>query len=150
MSKTKEIVNRRATYEYNFHSKYEAGIVLVSSEVKSIRLGQANLSDAYCYFKDGELWIKSMYIREYDNATFANHETRRDRKLLLKRQELKKLERRVREKGFSIVPYRVYFSERNIVKVEIALAQGKKSYDKRQSIKAKDSKRDLDRMRKEF
>lgn len=148
MSKPKEIVNRKAEYEYHFNSKYEAGIVLQGSEIKSIRAGQVNLKDAYCLFIDGELFIKSMYIREYDNATHSNHESRRDRKLLLKKQELKKLERRVREKGFSIIPYRVYFTDRNFVKVEIALGQGKKSYDKRESIKAKDTKRDLDRMRK--
>jgi SsrA-binding protein len=148
MSKPKEIVNRKAEYEYHFHSKYEAGIVLQGSEIKSIRAGQVNLKDAYCLFIDGELYVKSMYIREYDYATHANHESRRDRKLLLKRQELKKLEKRVKEKGYSIVPYRVYFTDRNFVKVEIALAQGKKSYDKRESIKAKDTKRDLDRMKK--
>ena len=148
MSKPKEIVNRKAVHEYHFNSKFEAGIVLQGSEIKSIRTGQVNLKDAYCLFVDGELFIKSMYIREYDNATHTNHEARRDRKLLLKRQELKKLGRRVNEKGFSIVPYRVYFTDRNFVKVEIALAQGKKSFDKRESIKAKDAKRDLDRMRK--
>lgn len=148
MSNTKEIVNRKATYEYQFHAKYEAGIVLLGSEVKSVRSGHVNLSDAYCYFKDDELYIKSMYIREYDNASHEDYETRRERKLLLRKSELKKLHRRVKEKGFSIIPYRVYFSDRNMVKVEIALAQGKKSYDKRQSIKEKDSKRRLDKIMK--
>lgn len=148
MGNTKEVVNRKATYEYHFHSKYEAGIVLQGSEIKSIRSGHVNLSDAYCLFKDNELFVKSLYIKEYDNAGYANHESRRDRKLLLKKQELKKLLRRVKEKGFSIIPYRVYFSERNLVKVEIALAQGKKAYDKRESIKEKDNKRDLDRLKK--
>jgi SsrA-binding protein len=148
MGNTKEIINRKATYEYHFHSKYEAGIVLQGSEIKSIRSGHVNLSDAYCLFKDNELYLKSMYVREYDNAGHDNHESRRDRKLLLKRQELKKLLRRVKEKGFSIIPYRVYFSERNLVKIEIALAQGKKAYDKRESIKEKDNKRDLDRIKK--
>ncbi len=122
--------------------------MLQGSEIKSIRNGHVNLSDAYCLFKDNELYIKSMYIKEYDNAGYANHESRRDRKLLLKKQELKKLHRRVKEKGFSIIPYRVYFSERNLVKIEIALAQGKKSYDKRESIKEKDNKRSLDRLKK--
>lgn len=148
MAKKIEIVNRKAEYEYNFLSKHEAGIMLVGSEVKSIRKGQAGLKDAYCLFDKGELYIRSMYIREYDNATFINHESRRTRKLLLRKPELKKLERRVKEKGLTIVPYRIYFSERNIVKVEVALAQGKKSYDKRESIKEKDTKRDLERMRK--
>ena len=148
MSNTKEIINRKAKYEYHFLSKYEAGIMLQGSEIKSVRSGHVNLSDAYCFFKNGELYIKNMYIKEYENATHQSHETRQDRKLLLHKRELKKLERRVKEKGFSIVPYRVYFSERNFVKLEIALAQGKKAYDKRETIKAKDSKRDLDRMKK--
>ena len=148
MANTKEIINRKAKFEYHFHSMYEAGIMLQGSEVKSVRSGHVSLSDAYCIFQGKELYIKSLYIREYDNAGYANHESRRDRKLLLKKQELKKLLRRVKEKGFSIIPYRVYFSERNFVKVEIALAQGKKSYDKRESIKEKDNKRNLDRLKK--
>ena len=145
---TKEIINRKAKFEYHFHSTYEAGIMLQGSEVKSVRSGHVSLSDAYCIFQGDELFIKSLYIREYDNAGYANHESRRDRKLLLKKQELKKLQRRVKEKGFSIIPYRVYFSERNLVKVEIALAQGKKAYDKRESIKEKDSKRAVERLNK--
>lgn len=145
---TKEIINRKAKFEYHFHSNYEAGIILQGSEVKSVRSGHVSLSDAYCVFQGDELFIKSLYIREYDNAGDANHESRRDRKLLLKRQELKKLQRRVKEKGFSIIPYRVYFSERNLVKVEIALAQGKKAFDKRESIKEKDSKRAVERLNK--
>ena len=148
MGKAKEIINRRAKFEYHFQSTYEAGIVLQGTEIKSIRNGHVSLSDAYCLFTGNELFIKSLYIKEYENGTYSNHETRRDRKLLLHRQELKKLQWRVKEKGFSIIPYRVYFSDRNLVKVEIALAQGKKSYDKRESIKAKDNKRDLDRMKK--
>ena len=148
MANTKEIINRKAKFEYHFHSTYEAGIMLQGSEVKSIRNGHVSLSDAYCIFQGNELFVKSLYIREYDNAGYTNHESRRDRKLLLKKQELKKLLRRVKEKGFSIIPYRVYFSERNFVKVEIALAQGKKSYDKRESIKEKDNKRNLDRLKK--
>lgn len=148
MGNTKEVINRKATYEYHFHSKYEAGVVLQGSEIKSIRAGHVNLSDSYCLFKGNELFLKSMYVKEYDNAGYDNHESRRDRKLLLKKQELKKLLRRVKEKGFSIIPYRVYFSERNLVKIEIALAQGKKSYDKRESIKEKDNKRNLDRLKK--
>jgi SsrA-binding protein len=151
MSKSKkqiEIVNRRAKFEYQFLDTYEAGIVLQGTEIKSIRQGNANLNDAYCYFKDGELYIKSMYIAEYENGTYANHEARRTRKLLLHRRELKKLERRVKEKGMTIVPYRLYLSERGIAKLEIALSQGKKSYDKRQTIKERDSKREMSRMKK--
>jgi len=144
----REIVNRKAKFEYNFVRNYEAGIVLKGTEVKSIRAGEANLNDAYCLFVNGELFIKSMYIAEYDHGNINNHETRRDRKLLLKRPELKKIERRVTEKGFTLVPYKVYFSERGHAKVLIALAQGKKTYDKRQSIKEKENKRDLDRIKK--
>lgn len=151
MSKSKkqiEIVNRRAKFEYQFVDTYEAGIVLQGTEIKSIRQGNANLSDAYCFFRDGELYIKSMYIAEYENGTYANHEARRTRKLLLHRRELKKLERRVKEKGMTIVPYRLYLSERGIAKVEIALSSGKKSYDKRQTIKERDNKREMSRMKK--
>lgn len=147
-SKTKEIVNRRAAHEYSFLSKHEAGIVLQGPEIKSVRSGHVNLSDAYCIFIGGELYIKSMYIKEYDNATQDVQETRRDRKLLLHRSELKKLERRVKEKGLTLIPYRVYFSERNMVKVEVVLGQGKKSFDKRETIKEKDTKRDLERLTK--
>ena len=144
----KEIVNRKAKFEYHFLQEYEAGILLTGTEVKSLRAGEANLNDAYCIFSNGELIIKSMYIAEYKFGNQNNHLPRRDRKLLLKKGELRKLERRVSEKGFSIVPYKVYFSERGFAKLQIALAQGKKSYDKRQSIKEKDHKRELDRMKK--
>ncbi|MAT54673.1 MAG: SsrA-binding protein [Saprospirales bacterium] len=148
MTNTKEIVNRRAKHEYHFLTTIEAGIVLTGPEVKSIRQGHVSLSDAYCVFDKGELWVRSMYIKPYEQATFHTEDERRPRKLLLKKGELKKLHRRVKEKGLTIVPYRLYFSDRNLVKVEIALAQGKKSYDKRESIKAKDTKRDLARLNK--
>jgi len=144
----KEIVNRKAKFEYQFLQSFEAGVTLVGTEVKSIKNGEANLNDAYCLFKDGELFIKSMYVAEYRFGNVHNHETRRDRKLLLKKTELKKIERRVNEKGNAVVPYRIYMSERGMIKLEIALAQGKKSYDKRDAIKAKDQKRDMDRMKK--
>lgn len=145
---TPEVVNRRARHEYNFIDKYEAGIALWGTEVKALRAGKANLSDAYCLFEKGELFVRNMHISEYENGTYANHEARRTRKLLLHRSELKKLERRVMEKGFTIVPYRLYFTDRGFVKLEIALAQGKKSFDKRETIKEKDTKRDLERFRK--
>jgi len=146
--KTLEVVNRKSEYQYHFVNTFEAGIVLQGTEIKSIRQGHVNLSDAYCYFSKGELYIKSMYIKEYDYGTYANHEPRRTRKLLLKRQELRKLEKRVKEKGFSIIPHKLFLSERGLAKLEIALAQGKKSFDKRESIREKDQKRDLDRMKK--
>jgi SsrA-binding protein len=143
-----EIVNKKARFEYHFHQSYEAGIALTGTEVKSIKAGNANLKDAYCMFWKGELIIKNLYIAEYKFGNIHNHETRRDRKLLLKRAELKKLDRRVREKGLTIVPYKIYLNERGFIKIEIALAQGKKAYDKRQSIKDKDMRRDLDRIKK--
>jgi len=122
--------------------------MLKGTEVKSLRVGNANLNDAYCLFVNGELFIKSLFIAEYDFGNVNNHETRRDRKLLLRKPELKKIERRVTEKGMSVVPYKIFFSERGFAKIEIFLAQGKKSFDKRTSIKEKDMKRDLDRMKK--
>lgn len=148
MANTKEIVNRRAAHEYHFLSTHEAGINLLGSEVKSIRAGHAGLTDAYCYFSEGNLYVKNMYIKEYEYSTHESHDTRRDRRLLLRKAELKKLERRVKEKNLTIVPYRIYFSERNFVKLEIVLAQGKKAYDKRETIKEKDTKRDLERLTK--
>lgn len=137
------IKNRRAKYEYSFIDTYEAGITLTGTEIKSIRQNNANLSDAYCYFEDGELFVKSMFVGEYEHGNRQNHEPRRDRKLLLKKRELRKLEKRVKERGFTIIPYRLYINERGYAKVEIALAQGKNVYDKRKSIKEKDLKREL-------
>jgi len=150
MNQPKEIVNRKVKYEYHFLQEYDAGIMLKGTEVKALRAANANLSDAYCLFVKGELFIKSLYIGEYDHGNINNHETRRDRKLLLKKTELKKLQRRVQEKGFTIVPYKIFFSERGHVKIKIILGQGKKTYDKRDSIKERDMKRDLDRMKKNY
>lgn len=144
----KEIVNRKAKFEYNFLKEIEAGIVLRGTEVKSIRSGEVNINNAFCYFKDGELMIKDMFIAEYKFGNINNHEERAERKLLLKKPELKKLERRVREKGLSLVPYKVYFSDRGLIKVLIILGQGKKSFDKSQTIKDRDAKRDMDRAKK--
>ncbi len=143
-----EVVNRRAEYEYFLDDKYEAGLVLQGTEIKSIRKGNVNLTDAYCIFKDGELYVYSMYIKEYENGTYANHATRRNRKLLLRKNELRKIERKVKERGFTIIPYRLYMTDRGFAKLEIAVAQGKKSFDKRETIKEKDSKRELDRIKK--
>lgn len=145
-----EIINRKAKFEYQFLDTYEAGILLQGTEIKSIRKGQANLRDAYCVFKKGELFIRSLYIAEYEHGNQFNHDTRRPRKLLLRRVELRKLEKKVKEKGLTIVPYRLYITERGFAKLEIALAQGKKSYDKRESIKQKDLKRDMDRIKKMY
>jgi SsrA-binding protein len=143
-----EIVNRKAKFEYHFLSEIEAGIMLTGTEIKSIRENNANLKEAYCIFKDGELFIRNMHIAVYKYGTHNNHDPVRIRKLLLKKGELKKLERKVKEKGLTIVPYKLFISERGLAKVLIELAQGKKAYDKRESIKARDSKRDLERIKK--
>lgn len=146
---TKEIVNRKAKFEYHFLQVFEAGIVLTGTEVKALREGLANLTDAYCLFDEGNnLVVKNMHISEYDHGSIYNHDARRDRRLLLKKSEIKKLLRKVEEKGLTIIPYRLFFSERGFAKIEIALAQGKKAYDKRDSLKEKDQKRELDRLKK--
>lgn len=123
-------------------------MMLKGTEVKSLRNGEANLNDSFCYFVNDELYIKSLYIAEYSYGNVNNHETRRDRKLLLRKSELKKIQRKINEKGFTLVPYRIFFSERGFAKVEIFLAQGKKAYDKRDTIKQRENKRDLDRIKK--
>jgi SsrA-binding protein len=141
-----EIQNRRASFNYTLLQKFPAGIMLTGTEVKSVREGRVNLNDAYCYIVKGEIYIKNMFISEYKLGTHYNHEPRRIRKLLLNRQELNKLESKVKERGFSIVPIRLFISERGFVKIEIALATGKQGRDKRNSIKDKDLKRESDRM----
>src|SRR6188474_3494910 len=140
-----EILNRKAKFEYQLLQSFEAGIMLKGTEVKSLRLGQANMSDAWCVFEDGELYLKNLHISEYEHASMSQHEAKASRKLLPKKAELKKLERRVAEKGLTIVPYRIYFSERGHAKCEIYLAQGKKEFDKRNTIKDRDTKREMDR-----
>lgn len=120
-------------------------MVLTGTEVKSIKAGHANLNDAYCFFNGDEMWVHSMYIKEYDMGTHFNHNTRKDRKLLLNRKELNKIQRQMTEKGMTIVPYRLFVTDRGFIKLEIAVAQGKKSFDKRQSIKERDTIREMDR-----
>ena len=122
--------------------------MLTGSEIKSIRGGNANLSDAYCIFEKGELWVRNMYIAEYEFGTDSNHLPRRNRKLLLRKPELRKLAKGVQEKGSTIVPYKIHLSERGFAKLTIELAKGKKTFDKRETIKARDDKRDLDRLNK--
>ena len=140
-----EIINRKAKFHYFFDAVFEAGIQLVGTEIKSIRLNNANLNDAYCIFKDNELFVKSLYVAPYEHGGQFNHDSRRLRKLLLKKNELKKIQRKFKEKGYTIIPYKLYINPRGLAKLEIALARGKKSYDKRESIKQKDQKRDMDR-----
>ncbi|HMT77079.1 MAG: SsrA-binding protein SmpB [Saprospiraceae bacterium] len=140
-----EIKNKKASFEYFLLQKYEAGIILKGTEIKAIRLGAANLTDAFCYIRSGEVFVKNLFISEYSQGSYYNHEARRERKLLLNKGELKKIERKLSEKGFTLVPLRLYVTERGFAKLEISLAQGKKMYDKRASIKEKDTQRDLDR-----
>lgn len=146
-AKTVNLKNRRASYEYEFLDKYSAGIQLMGTEIKSIRESKVDFADAYCYFKKGELYVKQLHISQYLQASHYNHETTRERKLLLNKRELNKLEDKSKEKGLSIVPTRIFITDRGFAKVDIALARGKKLHDKRDSIKEKDVKRDLDRMR---
>lgn len=139
------IKNRKVNFEYELIERFVAGIKLAGTEIKSIRGGKVNLTESYCQFYGGELFVKNMHISEYDFGTCNNHEARRDRKLLLNRKELTKLEKKVKEAGLTIVCVKLFVNERGLAKLEIALARGKKTYDKRESLKEKDSKRDMDR-----
>ena len=147
MSSKINIKNRKASFEYQFIATFVAGISLVGTEIKSIRNNKANISDAYCVFVDKELFVKKLHIDEYTNGGHINHKPKRDRKLLLNRQELNKMLGKVTEKGNSIIPIRLFINEKGKAKLEIALAKGKKVYDKRESIKEKDQKRDMERIR---
>lgn len=140
------IKNKRASFDYEFIDTYTAGIVLTGTEIKSIRQGKASLVDTFCFFSKGELWVKNMHISEYFYGSYNNHMARRDRKLLLNKKELRKLQRGIQETGFTIVPVRMFINERGLAKVVIALAKGKKQYDKRETLKEKDDKRMMDRM----
>lgn len=140
------IKNKRATFDYELLDIYTAGIVLTGTEIKSLRQGKASLVDTYCFFEKGELWVRNMNISEYFYGTYNNHNARRDRKLLLNKKELQKLLRLTRETGFTIIPVRLFINEKGLAKLVIAVAKGKKEYDKRQSLKEKEDKRDMDRM----
>lgn len=140
------IRNKRATFDYELVETFTAGIVLTGTEIKSIRLGKASLVDTYCLFERGELWVRNMHIAEYFYGTYNNHNARRDRKLLLNRTELRKITRLTKETGFTIVPTRLFINEKGLAKLVIAVAKGKKQYDKRQSLKEKEDKRAMDRM----
>lgn len=145
-STSTNIKNKRASFDYEFVDTYTAGIVLTGTEIKSIRQGKASLVDTFCFFSRGELWVKNMHIAEYFYGSYNNHAARRDRKLLLNKKELRKLERGTRETGFTIVPVRLFINEKGLAKLVIALAKGKKQYDKREALKEKDDKRMMDRM----
>lgn len=142
------IKNRRATFDYEISDKLTAGIVLTGTEIKSIRQGKASLADTYCVIDRGEVWVKGMYIAEYFQGSYNNHVTRRDRKLLLTRKEIAKLSKAADNPGYTIVPLRVFLSERGYAKMIIGVGRGKKSYDKRQSIREREDKRQLDRVMK--
>lgn len=142
------IKNKKAAHDYVFIEKYIAGIMLTGTEIKSLRAGKATLADSYCVFRDGELFIKGMHISEYWWGNLNNHDPLRERKLLLTTKELRKLERKVKETGLTIIVIKVFINERGLAKTEIALSKGKKEYDKRETLKRKDTERELDRIRK--
>ncbi|MDH6313592.1 SsrA-binding protein [Parabacteroides sp. PFB2-10] len=140
-----QIKNKRATFDYELLESFTAGIVLTGTEIKSLRLGKGSLVDTYCVVERGEVWVKNMYIAEYFYGTYNNHTARRDRKLLLNRKEIRKLEGATTNSGFTIVPTRMFINEKGLAKVVIAIGKGKKVYDKRESIKERDDKREMDR-----
>lgn len=144
------IKNKKAKFEYHILEKFTAGIQLGGTEIKSIREGKASIQEAYCVVEEGEVFIRNMHIREYENASFYQHKPKADRKLLLNKQEIKKLEKKMNTKGFTIVPLRLFINKKGLAKLDIALAQGKKLYDKRQDLKEKDDKRAMDRIKKQF
>ena len=141
------IKNKRATFDYELLETFTAGIVLTGTEIKSVRLGKAGLVDTYCVVERKEIWIKNMYIAEYFYGTYNNHSTRRDRKLLLNKKEIRKIEVAAKNSGFTIIPVRLFMNEKGLVKLIIAVAKGKKEYDKRVSIREREDKRE---MKKEF
>jgi SsrA-binding protein len=143
-----EIRNRSAYHEYFIEEKYDAGMVLVGTEVKSIREGKVSFADSFCMFFKGELWVRNLHIAEYRFGTTNNHIAVHDRKLLLNRKELRKLENKLRDKGYTIIPLRIFISEKGLVKMEIGLARGKKLYDKRETIRERDSQREMKRFLK--
>lgn len=143
-----QIKNKRAYFDYHILDSYVAGIALLGTEIKAIRQGKANMTDAFCTFIDDVLYVRNLHISEYSHSSFHHHEIKRDRVLLLHKKELKKLKVKGEEKGFTIVPLRIFTNERGFAKMEIALAQGKKEFDKRDSIKDRESKREMDRAMK--
>jgi SsrA-binding protein len=145
LSFMKEISNRSATFHFAIEQKYTAGMVLLGTEIKSLRQGKANFNDSFCILSHGELFIRSLHIAEYNYGTANNHNPIRERKLLLTKRELKKIESKTKEKGYTIIPLKIFMSDNGYAKIEIALAKGKKTHDKRDSIKEKDAQRDLRR-----
>jgi SsrA-binding protein len=142
------IKNKKASHDYEFLEKYIAGIILSGTEIKSLRLGKATITDSYCFFNNGELFIKGMHIAEYWWGNLNNHDPLRERKLLLTSRELRKIERKIKESGLTIIVIKVFINDRGLAKAEIAISKGKKEYDKRETLKRKDHTREMDRMRK--
>jgi len=150
MQKMINILNKRAKFDYEILEKYDAGIVLTGTEIKSIRLGKASITESFCEFHSGELFVINSQVEEYLYGTHYNHKAKSERKLLLNKKELKSLEKSMQNKGLTIVPLRLYINEKGYAKMEIALCRGKKNYDKRETIKDRDTKRDIDRVKKSF
>ncbi len=148
MSNNINIKNKKASFEYEFLEKFTAGIQLTGTEIKSIRAGKASIVEGYCFLKDGELFIKNMYIAEYEQGSYNNHNPKRDRKLLLNRTEINKLVKKKKDVGLTIVPLKVFINKKGYAKLDIALAKGKKLHDKRHDLKDKDAKRQMDRAMK--
>jgi SsrA-binding protein len=143
-----EIKNRSVYFEYFIDAKYEAGLVLLGTEVKSLREGKASFNDSYCLVHKGEVWLKSLHIAEYSHGTVNNHDPLRDRKLLLQKREIKRIDAKLKEKGYTLVPLRIFLNDKNLIKVEIGLAKGKKLHDKRESIKKRETDREIKRLLK--
>lgn len=150
MQKNINILNKRAKFEFEFIEKYTAGIVLAGTEIKSIRLGKASIADSFCEFQNGELFMINSHVEEYSFGTHYNHKAKSERKLLLNKKELKSLHKSVQNKGLTIVPLRLFTNEKGLAKVEIALAKGKKMFDKRETIKERETKINLDRLKKAY
>ena len=145
------IKNKRAEHDYLLFDKYTAGIVLTGTEIKSIRQGKASLVDTYCYVINGEVWLKNMYVAQYKQGSYNNHIERRDRKLLLTKKEIRKIQQTVKSPGFSIIPVLIFIDEKGLVKVDIHIARGKREYDKRETLKEKEDRRAIDRQfKKDF
>ena len=142
------IKNRKASFNYELIERFVAGIKLVGTEIKSIRNGKVNLTDSYCTLINGEMYVINLHIAEYEMGTINNHIAKRDRKLLLNKKEIEKLDKKVKESGLTIVPTKLFVNDQGLAKLEIALARGKKTYDKRETLKSKDAKRDIDRAMK--
>lgn len=150
MSKNLNIKNKRARFEYSILATYNAGIILTGTEIKSIRLGEAHIAESFCQVKNDEVFIVNMHINEYEFGNIANHLPTRTRKLLLNKKEIKQISKKIVEKGFTLIPLKVFLSERGFAKVEVAIAKGKQIHDKRQSLKDKDNKREMDRMKNSY